>query len=382
MIIPSAFTSRLSSSALISLLLVSLGGCVETVPDELVEAIEGIDRDLTTLRASETAPKEYSHFNRQWIILKARVQSEENIVRWPWEENGLEADLEKLHVEGTQLAAEVGRRVQAKRTAAETKLTRVEQRLRSLNTGVKAIGSRVVLGEDSVQTEWLVKQARLYFEQGQWDRAIEVSDEAGRFLLAQAALLTNELGRYADEELIAAWKESAQRTIDWTRSHKAQAILISKADRVLSLYKNGKKVLTYPVRLGSRGIRAKQHYGDGATPEGEYRVHRKRGAGQTPYFRSLILNYPNAEDRRRFEEAQRAGAVPKSQQMPGLIQIHGIAAGITDQPYGSIVLDNPQLAVLFDRIAVGTPVTIVGAFGPENSVSLLLAGLDDKEEET
>ena len=68
--------------------------------------------------------------------------------------------------------------------------------------------------------------------------------------------------------------------------------------------------------------------------------------------------------------------------MPGLIQIHGIAMGITDQPYGSIVLDNPQLATLFDRVAVGTPVTIVGALGPQNSVSLVLADLDDKEEET
>ncbi|MFO0769252.1 MAG: L,D-transpeptidase, partial [Nitrospiraceae bacterium] len=303
-------------------------------------------------------------------------------VRWPWEENGLEADLEKLQVEGIQLAEEVGRRVQAKRTTAEAKLARVEQRQRLLNSRVGEIGSRVVLGEQSMQTELLVRQARLYLEQGQFDRSIQASEEAGKGVLAQTALLTNELGRYADDELITAWKEAAQRTIEWSRSHKAQAIVISKADRVLSLYKNGKQVLTYPIRLGSRGIRAKQFYGDGATPEGGYRIHRKRGAGQTPYFRSLILDYPNAEDRRRFEAAQQAGLIPKSQQMPGLIQIHGIAVGITDQPYGSIVLDNPQLATLFDRVAVGTPVTIVGALGSQNSVSLVLAELDDKEEET
>ncbi len=379
------FTSiarRLGTVMLIAVLLAPLAGCVETVPDELVEAIEGIDRDLVTLRAADVAPEEYSRFVRQWIALKARVQSEENIVRWPWEENTLESDLEKLHVEGTQLAAEVGKRVQSKRTAAETKLARVEQRLRLLNTRVGDIGSRVVLGEYPVETELLVKQARLFLEQGQYDRAIQASEEAGKILLTQTALLTNELGRYADDELIAAWKETVQRTIDWSRTHRAQAIVISKADRVLSLYKNGKKVLTYPIRLGSRGIRAKQHYGDGATPEGEYRIQRKRGAGQTPYFRSLILDYPNAEDRRRFEQAQQAGLIPKSQQMPGLIQIHGIAQGITDQPFGSIVLDNPQIAVLFDRVAVGTPVTIVGALGSENSVSLVLADLGDQEEET
>jgi lipoprotein-anchoring transpeptidase ErfK/SrfK len=261
----------------------------------------------------------------------------------------------------------------------------VEQRLRLLNARVSDIGSRVVLGEHPVETELLVRQARLLLEQGQFAQAVQASDQAGKILLTQTALLTNELGRYADDELIAAWKEAAQRTIEWSRTHRAQAIVISKADRVLTLYKNGRKVLTYPIRLGSRGIRAKQHYGDGATPEGEYRIHRKRGSGQTAYFRALILDYPNADDRRRFEEAQKAGLIPRSQPMPGLIQLHGTAQGITDQPFGSILLDNAHIAKLFDQVSIGTPVMIVGALESHNSVSLVLADLDDlndQEEET
>ncbi len=360
----------------------SLAGCVETVPDELVEALESIDRDLVTMRASDVTPEAYSRFSRQWLALRARVQSEENIVRWPWEDNELETDLETLQIEGTQLVADVNSRLQAQRTAAETKLAKVEQRLRLLNTRVGDIGSRVVLGEHPIETEVLVKQARLFLEQGQFEHAIRASENAGKILLTQTALLTNELGRYADDDLIAAWRESAQRTIDWSRTHRAQVIVISKADRILTLYKNGRKILTYPIRLGSRGIRAKQHYGDGATPEGEYRIQRKRGPGQTPYFRAMILDYPNADDRRRFEEAQKAGLIPRSHHMAGLIQLHGIAQGITDQPYGSIVLDNPQIAMLFDHVAVGTPVNIVGALEAHNSISLVLADLGDQEEET
>lgn len=239
-----------------------------------------------------------------------------------------------------------------------------------------------MLGEHPLETELLVKQARHYLEQGQFDYANQASERASQNLFKQTALLTNELGRYADDDLIAAWRESARRTIDWSRKNRAHAIVISKADRVLTVYKSGRKVLTYPIRLGSKGIRAKQYYGDGATPEGEYRIQRKRGPGQTPYFRALILDYPNAEDRRRFEEAQQAGLIPKNRQMPGLIQLHGIAQGITDQPYGSIVLDNPQIAVLFAQVAVGTPVNIVGALESHNSVSLVLADLGDQEEET
>ncbi len=379
---PNQICRILTSFTLVGLLSMSASGCVETVPDELVEAIESIDRDLVTLRASDLAPEAYSKFSRQWIGLRGRIQSEENIVRWPWEDNELETDLEALQVEGTQLVADVNSRIQAQRITAEIKLAKIEQRLRLLNTRVGDIGSRVVLGEHPVETEVFVKQARLFLEQGQFEHSIQSSERAGKILLTQTALLTNELGRYADDDLIAAWRESAQRTIDWSRTHRAQAIVISKADRVLTLYKSGRKVLTYPIRLGSRGIRAKQHYGDGATPEGEYRIQRKRGPGQTPYFRALILDYPNADDRRRFEEAQKAGLIPKSQHMPGLIQLHGIAQGITDQPYGSIVLDNPQIAQLFEQVAVGTPVNIVGALESQNSISLVLADLGDQEEET
>ena len=372
----------LGSLLLVGIVSITLSGCVETVPEELVDAIESLDRDLVTLRASDVNPEGYSKFNRQWIALRARVQSEENIVRWPWEDNALEVELETLQAEGTQLVADVNTRLQAQRLSIETKLAKVEQRLRLLNTRVGDIGSRVVLGEHPVETELLVRQARLLFEQGQYSQAVEASDRAGKILLTQTELLTNELGRYADNELIAAWREAARQTIEWSRTHRAQSIVISKADRVLTLYKNGRKVLTYPIQLGSRGIRAKQHYGDGATPEGEYRIHRKRGSGQTPYFRALILDYPNADDRRRFEEAQKVGLIPRSQPMPGLIQLHGIAQGITDQPFGSILLDNPHIAKLFDQVSVGTPVTIVGALGSHNSVSLVLADLDDQEEET
>ncbi len=368
--------------AFVGLLSTNLGGCVETVPDELVEAIESLDRDLVTLRASDVTPEGYSNFNRQWIALKARVRSEENIVRWPWEDNELETDLESLQAEGTQLVADVNTRRQEERASVESKVAKVEQRLRLLTTRVGDIGSRVMLGEHPVETELLVRQARLLLEQGQFEQAAQASERAGKVLLTQTALLTNELGRYADDDLIAAWRESAQRTIDWSRTHRAQSIVISKADRVLSLYKNGRKILSYPIRLGSRGIRAKQYYGDGATPEGEYRIHRKRGSGQTPYFRALILDYPNADDRRRFVEAQKAGLIPRRQPMPGLIQLHGTAQGITDQPFGSILLDNPQIGKLFDQVSVGTPVTIVGALESSNSVSLVLADLDDQEEET
>ena len=367
---------------LLSTLPIILTACMETVPDELVESIEAIDRDLVSLRAGDLLSDDYSRFVHNWIAIRARVQSEENVVRWPWEENGLETDLEQLQQEGNQLVASVKQRQASQRASAEAKLSRIEQRLRLINTSVGAIGSRLVPGEQHVEAELWIRQARALLEDGQSERSIQASDRAAKILLAQAVTLNNELGRYADEELITTWKDAVRRTIDWSQSHRAQAIVISKADRLLMLYKNGRKVLTFPIHLGSRGIRAKRHYGDGATPEGEYRIVRKRGQGRTPFFRSLVLDYPNADDRRRFENAQQTGEITGSHLMTGSIEIHGIAQGITDQPFGSIVLDNPQIMELFDRVSVRTPVTIVGALESQNSVSLVLADLGDQEEET
>jgi hypothetical protein len=68
--------------------------------------------------------------------------------------------------------------------------------------------------------------------------------------------------------------------------------------------------------------------------------------------------------------------------MSGSVEIHGTAQGMTDQPFGSIVLANHHIADLFQRVAVGTPVTIVGALESQNSVSLVLADLGNQEEET
>ena len=52
------------------------------------------------------------------------------------------------------------------------------------------------------------------------------------------------------------------------------------------------------------------------------------------------------------------------------------------QTLGCVMLDNPQMAHLYDRVEEGTPVTIVGALHEQNYVALTLATLDDRKEET
>ena len=357
-------------------------GCVEAVPQDAIEAVENIDRDLMELRAAEFSPVDYARFAHQWMALKSRVQADEDLIRWPWEPNDLELALRRLQEEGSQTVARLTKEREALRQSAENKIAQVEDRFRVMAVQVSAIDSRLVLGQKPVETDLLMKQAHAFYEQGQYDRSLDASDRAAQNLATQTVLLGNEFGRYADRGRISRWRQMAKDTIAWSRTHQTSAIVVNKADRVLTLYHNGQKVVSYPVRLGFNGIREKRYQGDGATPEGRYRINRKRGQGQTQFYRALVLDYPNEEDRRRYRLERKTGQIPASRAIGGQIEIHGVENELMAQTLGCVMLENPQMTQLFDRVEKGTPVTIVGALHEQNSVAQTLVLLGVQREET
>ena len=359
----------------------SLAACVETVPPEMLEAIESLDRDLLQLRAAEVAPGDYAAFAHQWVTLRTRLEGEEDSIRWPWEPNDLEEALRHLQAEGAKTVARLAAQQEAERRAASRQLTDVEERAHAIALQVSAIDSRLILAEKPVETDLLLKQARAFYEQGLYDQSLNASDLAARHLTAQSALLQRELGRYTSPGRIAQWQRMARETIAWSKKHKASAIVVSKAERSLTLYRNGQKVVTYPVRLGFNGIKEKRYQGDGATPEGRYRVAGKRGRGQTQFYRALLLDYPNQEDRRRFLNERKKGRIPASRDIGGQIEIHGVDNELMAQTLGCVMLENPQMAVLFERVDNGTPVTIVGALLDQNAVARALAHLSVHRDE-
>ena len=360
----------------------SLPGCVEAVPQDAIEAVENIDRDLMQLRAAEFSPNDYAQFAHQWMALKSRVQADEDLIRWPWEPNDLEIALRRLQKEGAHTVTRLTKEREALRHSAENKIAQVEDRSRMITLQVSGIDSRLVLGQNPVETDLLMKQAHAFYAQGQYDRSLDAADRAAQNLAAQAVLLSHELGRYANRDQIVGWQQMAKDTITWSRIHRASAIVVNKADRVLTLYRNGQKMVSYPVRLGFNGIREKRYQGDGATPEGRYRVSNKRGQGQTQFYRALVLDYPNEEDRRRYQLERKTGQIPASRAIGGQIEIHGVENELMAQTLGCVMLDNPQMVLLFDRVEKGTPVTIVGALHEQNSVAQTLETLGVQRKET
>lgn len=373
--------NRLNQALAATLFIFSTVGCVQAVPPDLLTALESIDQDLIALRASETAPEEYGRFVRQWIALKSRVELDDDLIQWPWETNELENELRALYVVGERTVSQLHDRHAARQQTARSKVESIEQRLSRLTSQIESIDGRIVLGKQVIQTHHLVRQARSSLEEEKYQQAIQLADDALQALLGQTALLAEELGRYADAKRIASWQTMVQQTIEWSRTNQSAAIVVSKAERELTLYNNGRKVLSYPVRLGFNGMREKQYQGDGATPEGRYRITSKRGPGQTQFYRALVLDYPNAEDRRRFDLSKKSGKIALGKGIGGLIEVHGVGNESAEQTLGCVMLDNQKMAALFDRVSVGTPITIVGALSENNSVALALTSLVEHKEE-
>ncbi len=167
--------------------------------------------------------------------------------------------------------------------------------------------------------------------------------------------------RYAEEATVARWRQWRDDTIAWSRRERRAAIVVSKEAHTLTVYESGVATKQYAIDLGFNWIADKLHAGDGATPEGRYRVIERKVRGATIYYKALLLDYPNASDRVEFSRARQSGAVPKTAGIGGLIEIHGEGGRGRDWTQGCVALTNVDIDDLFKRVGVGTPVTIVGS---------------------
>jgi murein L,D-transpeptidase YafK len=156
-----------------------------------------------------------------------------------------------------------------------------------------------------------------------------------------------------------------------TMPQEGFSIVISKAERLLTVYQDGEVIERYRVGLGFRPQGPKRWEGDGRTPEGRYAVAMKNPRSR--YYLSLALNYPTPDDAARgyqegritWEEyraikfAYNDGKMPPwNTRLGGEIFIHGHGAA-GDWTKGCVALDDADMRELYSMIDVGTPVMIV-----------------------
>jgi hypothetical protein len=187
--------------------------------------------------------------------------------------------------------------------------------------------------------------------------------------------------RYTSRRQVSTWRRWIDETREWSRSTGQPAILVLKEKNVLVLLSKGQPARTYDAEVGSNALGVKQRQGDRATPEGRYRVLKKKDRGQSRYYRALLLDYPNAADRERFAAAQRRGEIPRGARIGGLIEIHGEGGRGQNWTEGCVALSNRDMDDLYARVGVGTRVTIVGGDGTNGAFSDLLAQVGGPRED-
>jgi lipoprotein-anchoring transpeptidase ErfK/SrfK len=207
------------------------------------------------------------------------------------------------------------------------------------------------------------REARIHHENGDHRVAAEMAeaavDQAFRVQHEAAGLAS----RFTDSERIRTWRRWIDETVAWSRRTGAAVVVVNKENHELTLYAGGRPLRTYPADLGSNTAGTKLRSGDNATPEGRYRITSKKGQGQSKYYKALLLNYPNDDDRARFARMKKEGQIPARATPGGLIEIHGDGGRRKDWTQGCVAVRNDHMDELFRRVEVGTPVTIVGSAG-------------------
>jgi lipoprotein-anchoring transpeptidase ErfK/SrfK len=211
------------------------------------------------------------------------------------------------------------------------------------------------------QARLAVEAARVYQRAGDYRNASRQAIRAEELNAQVQDHAASVVARYADPETIARWRGWIAETVAWSKREGRVAIVVFKESHRLTVFHRGAAVATYDIDLGFNWTADKLHEGDGATPEGRYRVTARLGKKASIYYKALLLDYPNAADRAEFAQARRSGRLPAGARIGGLIEIHGGGGRSQDWTEGCVALANEDMDTVFERAGVGTPVTIVGS---------------------
>jgi len=212
---------------------------------------------------------------------------------------------------------------------------------------------------DQSRARMLVEGARNLAALGQTESALIAVLRASVAWAQNEDFVAAELARFYDPELRAQWENQAQALLRWTKQTGHSAILVDKLEHRCLLLADGRLERSYMANLGRNWYRMKVQEHDASTPEGEYRIRRKFRSSSFGW--AILLDYPNAADRQRFNSMKKSGEIAVRSRIGGNIEIHGGGRLDLDWTDGCVSLKNADMADLYRHAYIGMPVTIVGA---------------------
>ena len=147
---------------------------------------------------------------------------------------------------------------------------------------------------------------------------------------------------------------------NWNRlssGTNADRILVEKAQRQLSIFRQGKRLKTYRVALGRNPAGAKEQEGDGKTPEGIYTIDYRNS--NSDYHLALHISYPSEEDNARAAaHGVNAGFDIEIHGLPNGKGSTGAAHRQKDWTAGCIAVTDEEMDELYRVVPDGTTIEI------------------------
>jgi hypothetical protein len=205
----------------------------------------------------------------------------------------------------------------------------------------------------------LLEEAKIVYDKGQYLQANRKITDAEYLLTESYENASANLKNYFKS--FSIWKKWVDKTLIESKKSRDYSIIIDKFSRKCFVYLNGSKKYEFEAELGRNWVGNKRERGDMATPEGMYKIAQKFDGSKTKYYKALLLDYPNEEDKEKFRSEIQHGSLPASAKIGGLIEIHGNGGKGIDWTAGCIALTDSEMDIVFRIAKVGTPVTIIGS---------------------
>jgi len=333
------------------------------VPPEAKQAFE-LELRLWRAGASVYAAEAYGGFRERLKAAQTGLERESAKLGWFRDHQKAGAEFRAVLALGADILARVEAQKKAKADSFGAEAEFLARRIIELQEITLRLNEKGEARRSLALAELAMAEVQTLNDKAAFEtipgKLVSVRGMIGRSEAALAAFLE----RYLDPAQVKMWKSWVDRTIEDSKRAGTTAFVVNKIERTMTVFRAGKSVRSFDVGLGMNGFSDKLHSGDNATPEGLYKIIKKIPNSQ--FYKALLINYPNEEDRARFERARKNGSLDSRTGIGGLIEIHG--GGKDTLTRGCIGLEDTDMDVVFNLAAVGTPVTIVGALETDHPI--------------
>lgn len=333
-----------------------LSACqVPPVPPE-VERVKTQEHELWRAGAPVYAQGEYARYLEYLRLARDKLIKENAKIGWFRNYAGVKADFMVVLTQGEGILEKVKGEKQTQSHDFSERLDRLVARISKIQSITLKMNENGPIRNNLVQADVSAHEAAELLKQEKYPELEPKLAEIDRHVREAEDALFSVLARYGDDNQVARWRRLSDETVNESRKRGGVAIIVNKLERTLTVYRAGRATAVYEIGLGKRGLSDKLCAGDEATPEGRYQVVKK--ILESRFYKALLIDYPNDEDRGRFAQAKKKGVLSRGASIGGWIEIHG--GGEDCLTNGCVAVRNEVMDDVYDAASVGTPVTIIG----------------------